>query len=91
MKIQGEFMNLLEKGISRPKIFWEIESFARVSHDERCCWKNRRLEGEVPCESLLRFILRLVAFRLDFAEGLGDEPEAMALFLPIMRQVFAQP
>jgi hypothetical protein len=38
-------MNLLEKGISRSKIFWEIESFVRVSHDERCCWKNRRLEG----------------------------------------------
>jgi hypothetical protein len=29
------------------------------------------------------------AFRLDFAEGLGDEPEERALFLPIMRQVVA--
>src|ERR1700751_1085987 len=31
------------------------------------------------------------AFRLDFAEGLGDEPEELALFLPVMRQVFTHP
>ena len=31
------------------------------------------------------------AFRLDLEEGLGGEPEESALFLPVMRQVFAQP
>jgi hypothetical protein len=30
-------------------------------------------------------------FRLDIAEGLAGEPEELALFLPVMRQVFAQP
>jgi hypothetical protein len=30
-------------------------------------------------------------FRLDFAEGLGGEPEELVLLLPVMRQVFAQP
>ena len=31
------------------------------------------------------------AFRLAFEEGLGDETEEVALVVPIMRQVFAQP
>src|ERR1700756_1987826 len=31
------------------------------------------------------------AFGLDLEEGLGDEPEELALFLPVMRQIFAQP
>ena len=31
------------------------------------------------------------AFRLDFDGGLGGEAEETALFLPVMRQVFAQP
>ena len=30
------------------------------------------------------------AFRLDFDGGLGGEAEETALFLPVMRQVFAQ-
>ena len=31
------------------------------------------------------------AFRPDLEEGLGGETEELALFLPVMRQVFAQP
>jgi hypothetical protein len=31
------------------------------------------------------------AFRLDFEEGLGGEAEGTALFLPVLRQVFAHP
>ena len=44
---------------------------------------NRRAHSDNP--------ILATSARLDLEEGLGGESEKMALFLPVMRQVFAQP